>query len=65
MRDAREIRPLVLQKIDKIIGGGFAFDIGGEGENDFGKIFFLDALEQFLDPQIFRTNVIERRDAAA
>ena len=56
---------IVFQQLDQIICRRFAFHIGGQRENDLGKFLALDALEQFLDPQIFRTDVIERRDAPA
>ncbi len=56
---------LVLQEIDQVICGGFAFNICGERKNDFGKFFILDTIEQFLDPQIFRADMIERRNSSA
>jgi hypothetical protein len=64
-RNASERDRFVFQEIDQIVCGRFAFDIGGEGENDFRQRFLLDSIEQFLDPQIFRADVIERRDASA
>ncbi len=65
VRDAREIDGKRLQQLDQIIGRRLAFDIGASARMTLGKFLGLDAREQFLDPQIFRANVIERRDASA
>ena len=64
-RNARERDRFVFQKIDKVGRGRLAFDIDSERENDLGKFFFLDAIQEFFDPQIFRADVIQRRNAAA
>ena len=65
MCDAREHDAFIFQKIDKIICSCLAFDIGRERENNFGKFFFLNTGEKLVDAQIFRPDVIERRNAAA
>ena len=61
-RNARQSDRPVFQKIDKIVCSGFAFDIGGKRENDLRNPFAFEAFEQFLDPQIFGANMIERRN---
>ena len=54
----------VSEEGDEIIGGGFAFDIGAEGEDDFGGGIFGGALEEGIDAEIVGADVIEGGDAA-
>ena len=54
-----------LQKIDDVIRGRFAFDIGRQRKNDFGNFFPIDAIHQFFNAQIFGSDMIERRNLAA
>ena len=64
-RDTRERYGFVFQKINKIVRGRFAFDIDRECENNFGEFFFFDSFQQLFNPQILRTDVIQRRNASA
>ena len=64
-RDASQGHRFSFEKIDQVICGGFAFGIGSKRKNDFGKFFLLDPIKQFVDAQIFRTDMIERRNFAA
>lgn len=57
--DSSECNRVAFEKIDNVIGGGFAFDIGRKREDDFRDCFAIDAIDQFLDPQILRADVIE------
>jgi len=61
-RNPRQSDRPVFQKIDEIICSRFAFNIGGKRENDLGNLFAIKAFDQFLNPQIFRANMIERRN---
>jgi hypothetical protein len=60
MCDARKVYSFVLQEIDEVICGRLTFDVGGEGENNLGELFFFRAIDQLFDAQIFGTNMIER-----
>ena len=63
--DACKHHRFAFQEIDQIVRCRFTFDVRGQRKNNLGEFFFLDPLEQLFDPQIFRADVIERRDAAA
>ena len=52
-------------RVGEIVGGRLAFHVGAEGEDDFGRGFGFDALEEGVDAQILGADVIERGDAAA
>src|SRR5947207_15316483 len=64
-RDPGERDRSTLQKIDKITRRCFTFDIGRQRKNYFVEFFLVDAFEQLLDPQIFRADVVERRNPSA
>src|SRR5581483_5239375 len=63
--NAREGYRFASQKLNQVTGGGFAFHVGRQSENDFRNLFAIDAFQQFPDSQILRTDVIERRDFSA
>ena len=65
MSDASKRDRFIFQQLDQIICRRFAFDIGRQRKNDLGKLLGLDAIEEFLNAQIFRANMIERRNASA
>lgn len=48
------------QKIGDVAGGGFAFDIGTEGEDDFLGIEGFDAFDERFEAQILGCDVVER-----
>lgn len=53
------------QKIGDVAGGGFAFDIGAEGEDDFLGFEGFDAFDEGFEAQILGGDVVERRQLAA
>ena len=56
---------LLLQKVDDVIRGRFTFDIRGKRKNNFRNFFPIDAIHQFFNAQIFRSDMVERRNLAA
>src|SRR5205823_11706142 len=63
--DSRHSHQLFFQKIDKVICGRFTFDIGGKRKNNLRNLFSIQTFEQFLDPKILGTNMIERRNSSS
>ena len=65
LRDARDGDGKGLEQFRDIVCRRIALHIRAEREDDFGKMCVLHACDQRRDAQIVRTDVIERRDAAA
>ncbi len=65
MRDSGQGDVLVTQEINQVIRRRLAFDICGKRENELTKLSRADAVQQLPDPQIFRRDVVERRNPAA
>ena len=53
------------ERFGKVVRGRFAFDVRTQGEDDFRRRLGLHPGEQFVDSELFRTDVVQRSDAAA
>ena len=58
--DARDFGLLVGPSPGQVKARGVALDIGPQGENDFANWFRLQARLEFVDPQVFRTDPVQR-----
>jgi hypothetical protein len=50
------------KRFGKVMAGGVAFDIAGQGEDDFVDVLGWDALDELGDAEIFGADAVERRD---
>ncbi len=50
----------VFQNGGDVEGGGFAFDVGAEGKNDFGGFAFLKTRLEGVDGKLFRADAVQR-----
>src|SRR4029077_10383541 len=53
------------ERFGKVVRDRFAFDVRTQGEDDFRRRLCLHPGEQFVDAELFRTDVVQRSDAAA
>ena len=63
--DAGDGELFAAEDIGEVIGGGFAFDVGAEGEDDFARGLGVDAGEELGDAELIGADVIEWGEAAA
>ncbi len=63
--DAGERDRFVLQEVDDVIRGCFAFHVRGQGKNDLRNFVPIDAIDQFFNPQVLGSDMVERRNLAA
>lgn len=54
-----------LEDLDEVVRGGLAFDIGTEGEDEFGGVLRADALDEGGDAELGGADVVEGGEAAA
>jgi hypothetical protein len=52
------------ENFDKVVGGGLAFDVGAEGEDNLGGRFQANALDEAGDTKLIGTDVVQRSEAA-
>ena len=58
--DAGEAAIFPAQQFGEVIGGGFAFDVGAEGEDDFEAVGgVVDAAEESRDMEVFGRDAVE------
>jgi hypothetical protein len=50
--DAGDWNPERLEDLDEVVCGSLAFDIGAEGEDEFGGVLVADALDEGLDTEL-------------
>ena len=48
----------------EVVGGGFAFDVGAGGEDDFADLADAEALEEGGDAEVVGADVVEGAEAA-
>ena len=53
------------QEIGDVAGGGLAFDIGSEGEDDFLGVEGFDAFDERFEAEVLGGDVVERGQFAA
>ena len=63
--DAGDWNPERLEDLDEVVCGSLAFDIGAEGEDEFGGVLVADALDEGLDTELGGADVVEGGKAAA
>lgn len=63
--DAAQAQVFAGELADEVEGGGFTFNAGVEGEDDFFDGFCVDAGEQFFDVQFVRPDAVHWADDAA
>lgn len=56
---------IALKPFGDVVRGGLAFERGIHGQHHFVDAASSDPLDQLADGQVFRTNSVERRQAAA
>jgi hypothetical protein len=54
-----------VQEIREIVGSRLSLYVGAQREDDLGGCFGFDAFDEGVDAEVFRADVVERRDATA
>lgn len=65
MGDATDSHAKRREHFDEVVCRGLAFHVGSEGEDNLGGIFEGDTIDELLDAELIRADMIERSEASA